>query len=301
VSDEATRGVERRMERIEALIKGVEASSDAAGRAAARELVATLLELHAEGLAKVVALLGGAGDPGRAIATACAKDPVVRGMLALHEIEAIAPTAAERRDAESLVQIRLPHRESAPGERCDLCSASLADEHPHLINPAARALVCVCDPCAMLFHDPRPHAHYVRVPRRVRSLDDFRLTEAQWDALGVPVHLAFFFRSSPLDRVIALYPSPAGAMESLLPLGLWEEITAQNPALATMAPDVEALLVHRVGDARDHLLAPIDRCFELTGMIRRHRTSILGSARAGADGEIEGFLQRLKEEARLAG
>jgi hypothetical protein len=89
-------------------------------------------------------------------------------------------------------------------------------------------------------------------------------------------------------------------MESLLPLGLWEEITAQNPALASMEPDVEALLVHRVGDARDHLLAPIDRCFELTGMIRRHRTSILGSARAGADGEIEDFLRRLKEEARLA-
>jgi hypothetical protein len=305
VSDEATRDVERRMERIEALIQGVEASSDPAGREAARELTATLLALHGEGLAKIVALLAGAGDAGRAIAAACADDAIVKGMLALHEIAATTPSAAELRDEGPLVQIRLPRREKPPGERCDLCSAAVADEHAHLLEPKTRALVCVCTPCALLFHEPRSEplseARYVRVPRRVRSLDGFRMTDAQWDALGVPVHLAFFFRSSPTGRVIALYPSPAGAMESLLPLGVWDEITAQNPALAAMAPDVEALLVHRVGGAREHLLAPIDRCFELTGMIRRHRTSILGSARAGADGEIEGFLQRLNEEARLAG
>ncbi|MEP7121200.1 MAG: DUF5947 family protein [Byssovorax sp.] len=301
MSDEATRDVERQMDRIEALIRGVESSSDAAGRDAARELVATLLDLHGKGLAKVIALLAGAGDPGRTIAAECAGDPVVRGMLALHELDALAPSAAGRVDPGPLVQIRLPRREITPGERCDLCSLAIADEHPHLIDPAARALVCVCDACAMLFHDPRPDARYVRVPRRGRSLDDLRITDAQWDALGVPVHLAFFFRSSRTDRVIALYPSPAGAMESLLPLGAWDEIAAQNPALRTMAPDVEALLVHRVGDARRHLLAPIDRCFELTGMIRRHRTSILGSARSGADLEIEGFLQRLREEACPAG
>jgi uncharacterized protein DUF5947 len=301
VSDAATRDVERRMERIEGLIRDVEASSDPAGRDAARELVATLLELHAAGLTKVVALLAGAGEAGREIATACAGDAMVRGMLALHEIEAVPPRAAEVHDAGPLVQIRLPRREKPPGDRCDLCSAGVGAEHPHLFDPRARSLACVCDPCALLFHEPRPEARYVRVPRRVRSLENFRMTEAQWDALGVPVHLAFFFRSSPADRMIALYPSPAGAMESLLPLGVWEEITAENPALAAMQADVEALLVHRVGEVREHLLAPIDRCFELTGMIRRHRTSILGSARDGADTEILGFLARLKAEARLAG
>jgi hypothetical protein len=304
VSDEATRDVERRMERIEALIQDVEASSDPAGRDAARALVATLLELHASGLAKIVALLGGAGEAGRALAEACTNDATVRGMLALHEIEieATPRRAAEPGDEAPLVQIRLPRREAPPAaERCELCSAGVAAEHPHLIEPRTRALVCVCDPCAMLFAEARPDARYVRVPRRSRSLDGFTMTEAQWDALGVPVHLAFFVRSSPADRVIALYPSPAGAMESLVPQGAWNEIARENKAIRTMAPDVEALLVHRVGDAREHLLAPIDRCFELTGMIRKHRTSILGSARDGADAEIHGFMARLKAEARVAG
>lgn len=302
MSDEAAVGVQRRMDRIEALIQEVEASSDPAGRAASRELVATLLELHGKGLATVLALLEGGGEPGRSIADACARDAIVRGMLALHELDVPARGVPGRGSSEGpLVQLRLPARERPPGDRCDLCSASVAAEHPHLLEPPTRKLLCVCGPCATLFDEPRAGARYARVPRRVRSLDDFRMTEAQWDALGVPVHLAFFFRSSAADRMVALYPSPAGAMESLLPLGAWEEIIAENPALAAMEADVEALLVHRVGAAREHLLAPIDRCFELTGMIRRHRTSILGSAREGADGEIHGFVARLKEEARLAG
>lgn len=301
MSDEATRDVERRMERIEALIQAIEASSDPDGRDAARELVATLLELHHAGLARVLGLLAGAGEAGRAVARACEGDAMVRGMLALHELAAPVSEETARRDEGPLVQIRVPRRERPAGHRCDLCSASVDEEHAHLLEPKPRALLCVCVPCALLFEEGRPAARYVRVPRRVRALDDFHLSEAQWDALGVPVHLAFFFQSSPLGRVVALYPSPAGAMESLLPLGVWEEISVENPALAAMEPDVEALLVYRVGAAREHLLAPIDRCFELTGMIRSHRRSILGSARDGAEGEIHGFVARLKEEARGAG
>jgi hypothetical protein len=115
---------------------------------------------------KIVALLGGAGEAGRAIAAACAGDAVVKGMLALHELAATTtPGAAELRDEGPLVQIRLPRREKPPGERCDLCSAAIVDEHRHLLDPKTRALACVCDPCAMLFHEPRPEARYVRVPR----------------------------------------------------------------------------------------------------------------------------------------
>ena len=43
---------------------------------------------------------------------------------------------------------------------------------------------------------------------------------------------------------------------------------ADNPLLATLEPDVEALLINRVSGARDHYIAPIDRCFELVGLIR---------------------------------
>ncbi len=43
----------------------------------------------------------------------------------------------------------------------------------------------------------------------------------------------------------AYYPSPMGATESLLRLEAWKELEAANPVLATLEPDVEALLVDR--------------------------------------------------------
>jgi hypothetical protein len=42
-------------------------------------------------------------------------------------------------------------RRRPPGETCELCSAVLAGEHQHLIEPVQRTLVCVCDACAILF------------------------------------------------------------------------------------------------------------------------------------------------------
>ena len=45
----------------------------------------------------------------------------------------------------------------------------------------------------------------------------------------------------------AVYPSPAGATESLLPLETWDQIVAENPDLQSMEADVEALLVNRLG------------------------------------------------------
>jgi hypothetical protein len=53
----------------------------------------------------------------------------------------------------------------------------------------------------------------------------------------------------PLNRklicMIALYPSPAGATESLLSLDSWGDIVSGNPVLDDA--DVEALFVNRIG------------------------------------------------------
>lgn len=38
---------------------------------------------------------------------------------------------------------------------------------------------------------------YRRVPRRVRYLPEFQLTDAQWDSLAIPIQMAFFFHSTP--------------------------------------------------------------------------------------------------------
>ena len=140
------------------------------------------------------------------------------------------------------------------------------------MDPVARKLICSCDACSLLFSG-RADARFRRVPRLVRSLANFHLTDAQWDSLMIPINMAFFFHSSPDSKVLAMYPSPAGATESLLSLEAWNDIVHANPILEKMEPDVEALLVNRIGHARgfnqpEYYLLPIDHCFKLVGLIR---------------------------------
>ena len=104
--------------------------------------------------------------------------------------------------------------------------------------------MCACRGCYLLFTpEGAGGGHFRAVPDRYLVVPDFRLSPAQWDALQIPVSVAFFFVNSTLDRVAAFYPSPAGATESLLPLDTWDELVAAHPELATLEPDVEALLV----------------------------------------------------------
>ena len=134
---------------------------------------------------------------------------------------------------------------------------------------------------------------YRRVPRRIRVLDDFRMTDGQWDALHLPINLAFFYRSSPAGRVIAMFPSPAGATESLLPLEAWEDLATENPVLRELEPDVEALLVNRVGPDAQYVRVPIDECFKLVGLIRTHWRGLSGGTEVWK--EIGRFFASLKQ------
>jgi uncharacterized protein DUF5947 len=166
-----------------------------------------------------------------------------------------------------------------PLERCELCSLGLRPDHPHLIEVAQRKLLCTCEACAILFSGQG--VKFKRVPRRVRSLPGFSLSDAEWNGLMVPINMAFFFRSSLERRVIALYPSPAGATESLLALESWNEIVARNTILNEMESDVEGLLVNRLGYSRgysaaEYYLLPIDECYKLVGLIRMNWKGLSG-------------------------
>jgi hypothetical protein len=172
----------------------------------------------------------------------------------------------------AFASLRKLARGSAPVERCELCSSALAPSHQHLIELARRRLVCACDACAVLFSS-QDSPKYKRVPRRVRYLNDFQMTDGQWDSLMIPIGMAFFLYSSVDCKMVALYPSPAGPTESLLSLEAWQEIVDENPPLAAMEPDVEALLVNRVtrlgGPATpEYYLVPVDECYRLVGLIR---------------------------------
>jgi uncharacterized protein DUF5947 len=166
-----------------------------------------------------------------------------------------------------------PTPKPRPGERCEMCAEIIGDRHDHVVDLEHRSLLCTCRGCYLLFTSGGAGGHrYRAVPDRYLVFPEFRLSSGQWDALQIPVSVAFFFVNSTLDRVAAFYPSPAGATESLLSLATWDEVVAANPELATLTPDVEAFLVRTDGPGRgaaECFLVPIDACYELVGELRR--------------------------------
>ena len=163
----------------------------------------------------------------------------------------------------------------AATERCEMCSAELPPLHSHLLQPQKREMLCACESCALLFCG-QAGAKYLRIPRRICLLNNFQMTGLEWEALMIPINLAFFYRDSASSRTIAMYPSPAGATESLLRLEAWDEIRAHNRSLQTMEPDVEALLVNRVSSEAEYFIVPIDECFRLVGIIRMQWKGLSG-------------------------
>jgi hypothetical protein len=155
---------------------------------------------------------------------------------------------------------------------------------------SARKIVCACDPCALRFQNVIDN-RFKLVPRDIRPVREFQMSDAEWESLALPINLAFFFYSTSAAKVVAMYPSPAGATESLLPLSAWDTLVAKNPALSELQPDIEALLVNRVGDTREYFIAPIDVCYQLVGTIRKSWRGLSGGEEVWR--KIDEFFSRL--------
>jgi hypothetical protein len=191
----------------------------------------------------------------------------------------------------ALASLRRFVRPGPVRERCELCAAELAEEHAHLVEPSSRRLACACEACAILFGG-QAEMKFRRVPRSVRFLADFRLSDMAWEGLQLPIDLAFFLHSTPAGCVVALYPSPAGATEALVAPEAWEDLVRENPVLRDFEPDVEALLVNRIGAARECYRVGIDECYKLVGLIRTHWRGLSGGQAAWD--EIGRFFAGLK-------
>ena len=181
-------------------------------------------------------------------------------------------------------------------EQCDLCSAELLPGHQHLLDRHTRQIACACDACSILFCDQQG-GKYLRVPREVRQLNDFAFSELQWEQMMLPINLAFFLRDAD-GRMIAMYPSPAGAIESLIDLSRWEDQIAGHPRLTTMQREVEALIVNRVGLEPVYFIAPIDECYRLAGVIRTQWRGLSGGTDVWT--AITDFFQDLKRKAGVS-
>jgi hypothetical protein len=207
-------------------------------------------------------------------------------------------------------------------ERCEVCGTPIEAEHGHIVNVPTRTLLCACRPCYLLFtHDGAGGARFRAVPQRYQLVPEVSTVWDGWDAFQIPIGLVFFFTNSATKRTTAFYPSPAGATESELPLDTWDGLAAAVPALASMMPDIEALIVRRRtsgagmaqppedpgpcgdgGTARADdttaLIVPIDACYELVGRIRRAWRGFQGGDEVWA--EIDGFFARASGRAREA-
>jgi Family of unknown function (DUF5947) len=188
-----------------------------------------------------------------------------------------------------------PRREPPAEEQCDLCAEPIPPGHRHLLDLESRRLLCACRACSILFdRSGAGGGHYRLIPDRVVALEDVGLDDQTWQSFGIPVEMAFFFHSSAAGRVVAFYPSPRGATESLLDLEAWD-----GRVLAELEPDVEALLVNRTRGRRECWLVPVDRCYELVGLVRTHWKGFGGGAEVWE--ALDEFFDRLRKEATWQG
>jgi hypothetical protein len=194
-----------------------------------------------------------------------------------------SPLSALRRFAERPRVVR---------ERCELCSQELPEEHSHLVELKTRKLVCACQACAILF-DHGEGNRFRRVPQRAVYKPDFSLSDQEWAMLGVPIGLAFFVSSSALGEVLAVYPSPGGSIEATLETGIWDELCNSHSWLRRIESDTTALLVNRIGEHREHYIAPIDQCYKLVGLVRAHWRGFSGGDELWQ--KIDAFFQQLKQ------
>jgi Family of unknown function (DUF5947) len=199
----------------------------------------------------------------------------------------------------ALHSVRRFMRPRAEPERCELCGAGLAAVHHHLVEPSTRRLACACQACGILFSGRHEGARFLLVPRGVHFLPDLRLPDEAWENLQLPINLAFFLRSTPAGRVVAFYPSPAGATESLIPLEAWQALVDDNSMLSDLQSDVEALLVNRVAARPEYYRLGVDECYRLVGLIRMHWHGLSGGPAAWV--EIGRFFADLKERAQGPG
>jgi hypothetical protein len=232
-------------------------------------------------------------------------DHVIAALLAsvpdLERVDVVAPTLSVR-DEPTEVRLPMPKlRAASPApsvatEQCELCGGHVGERHGHGVDAELHRLVCLCDPCRIVLGaNPESRGRFRALPDRVVADPAFAVAEGEWDALGIPVSTAFFFHDSAAGGIVAFYPGPAGATESLLDPRAWESLAASSAVAAELAPDTEAMLVRRTVDVHESYLVPVDRCYELVGLLRTHWRGFDGGQ--DAHDALDEFFGRVRSEA----
>jgi Fe-S cluster biogenesis protein NfuA len=91
------------IQRIEELVRKIEAMADPDARATGVELLQSLMELNGAGLERMLELTAETGEAGEALIEGFARDELVRGLLLLYGLH---PVALETRVAGALEKVR---------------------------------------------------------------------------------------------------------------------------------------------------------------------------------------------------
>ncbi|HEV3053474.1 MAG TPA: DUF5947 family protein [Solirubrobacteraceae bacterium] len=217
----------------------------------------------------------------------------------------LADAIAARKRAELVSGLRglatrpIGGREQPPPapdvELCDLCGMTIPPDHRHLLQLTERRIVCSCEACWAM---RAGEGDYRPVGSRTVWVSELDLPDDLWASFQIPIGLAFFMDSTVTGCVVAMYPSPAGATESELHFESWSRMVSLNPVLAELEPDIEGLIVNRLADPPAYVIAPIDRCYELTGTIKAAWEGISGGA--AVEQAVDGFFSRLRSGAAVA-
>lgn len=187
-----------------------------------------------------------------------------------------------------------PAAPSPETETCDLCGLTIPADHRHLLHLVERRIVCACEACWAMRSG---EGDYRPTGNRTLWLPDLQIPDEVWAGFRIPIGLAFFMRSTVTECVVAMYPSPAGATESELHFESWDRMTALNPVLGDLEPDTEGLIVNRLSEPPMYAIAPIDRCYALTGAIKATWEGISGGA--GVEQAVRRFFEGLRAEAMV--
>lgn len=171
---------------------------------------------------------------------------------------------------------------------CAFCGAPLAADHAHLLNPASQQFTCACGPCAVLIGAEKG-SPYLRVVQEVHRLDNCHLADPEWDTLTAPSGLAILVRDAH-DRILAIQhisiESPSGdsaedsgapaATERRVPPDLWRSLVDAHPSLRALQPEVEALLIHRLGPEPECFLVPRAEANRLAALLQQNWRGLSG-------------------------
>ena len=140
------------------------------------------------------------------------------------------------------------------------------------------------------------------MPDRYVSFPDFALTSTQWDALQIPVGVAFFFMNSTIEPGRRVLPEPGrrdgvAAVARLVGRDRRRQSRIWRPA-ARRRGVPGAQRRPTIGCATEQpecYLVPIDVCYELVGELRRLWKGFDGGTEAHA--ALDAFFDRVRDRA----